>query len=423
MESDLRGGANPEPPSNVNLWTRDFTLVTFATALGAIGEIAGEFALSFFVFDETGSTLAAALVLAIQLFPRVFVPLAISPIMDRLPRKLFLVAGDIVCGISYALLGLWLYFFEFSYISYLVISLVLACLQSVDSLAWTSIYPSVIPEGAEQKGFAISSMLFTVLSMVMAPVAAILLDAIGVAWILIIQGGLAICAALIENLIHVADKPREDVGEEPYSLSAWADDLRETGRYLRDEDGLRSIMGYMAISNGVGTGYSPILVAFFRTAPGFTVAMYSLFSVVSSAGYSVGSAVQYRFDVPREKRLKACFLVYQFYDLMDCLLLWLPYPLMLVNRALCGFAGANSFILRNSAMQRYIPERMRSRVNAFGDVLMMAVGSVMSLFIGFMGDMVDYRWCITLCGAISLVASWILVWRRRHVVNEVFLAS
>ena len=42
------------------LWTRDFTLVTVASALGAIGSIAGSFALSFLVFDETGSTLASA---------------------------------------------------------------------------------------------------------------------------------------------------------------------------------------------------------------------------------------------------------------------------------------------------------------------------------------------------------------------------
>ena len=52
------------------LWTRDFTLITLASAIGAAGGIAGTFALSFFVFDETGSTLASALIVAIQLIPR-----------------------------------------------------------------------------------------------------------------------------------------------------------------------------------------------------------------------------------------------------------------------------------------------------------------------------------------------------------------
>ena len=46
------------------LWTRNFTLLIAASGLGAVGGIAGGFAMSFLVFDETGSTLASALVLA-----------------------------------------------------------------------------------------------------------------------------------------------------------------------------------------------------------------------------------------------------------------------------------------------------------------------------------------------------------------------
>ena len=66
-------------------------------------------------------------------------------------------------------------------------------------------------------------------------------------------------------------------------------------------------------------------------------------------------------------------------------LLWLPYPLMLVNRAICGFLGSNSAILRSSAVQRYIPERLRSRVNALNSVLLSAGASVFSLLMGFLG--------------------------------------
>ena len=43
------------------LWTRNFTLLIAASGLGAVGGIAGGFAMSFLVFDETGSTLASAL--------------------------------------------------------------------------------------------------------------------------------------------------------------------------------------------------------------------------------------------------------------------------------------------------------------------------------------------------------------------------
>ena len=64
------------------LWTKDFIRITLATSLGAAGGIISGFALSFLVFDETGSTLASALVVAVQLLPGAVLPL---PVRAKLP--------------------------------------------------------------------------------------------------------------------------------------------------------------------------------------------------------------------------------------------------------------------------------------------------------------------------------------------------
>ena len=58
----------------VKLWTRNFCLVILASAVGTLGAIAGSFALAFLVFDETGSTLASAMIVAIQLLPYLLLP-------------------------------------------------------------------------------------------------------------------------------------------------------------------------------------------------------------------------------------------------------------------------------------------------------------------------------------------------------------
>ncbi len=400
------------------LWTKNFSLVTLASALGAAGAIAGGFALSFLVFDETGSTFASALVIAIQLFPHVFVPFVAAPLMDRLPRKTFLVCGDIVNGLVYAAMGLWLMFFEFSYIVYLGISLGLACLQSVDSLAFRSIYPELIPKGAEQKGYSVASMLYPVLNIIMAPAAAMLLDTVGVPMLLVGQGVLSMAAAATESLIRIDESGRKIDGH--YTFSMWKGDIREAVDYLKNEKGMRSMNEYMAVTNGVAMGYAPILVAFFRTAPGFTAAMYSLFSVVEFIGRTVGSAVQYKVNIPPKRRHGFVFFVYQVYEIMDMCLLWIPYPFMLVNRAVCGFLGSNSAIVREAAVQRYIPSELRARVNAFNEMLVMALGSALSLAVGALGEVLDYRWCVTVCGAVSMMASWYFIWGRRKDVRKVY---
>ena len=404
--------------NTVKLWTRNFRLVILASAMGTLGSIVGGFALAFLVFDETGSTLASALIVAIQLVPYLLLPILIAPLMDRLPRKAFLVAGDVANAILLAGMGIWLLFFEFSYVGYLAVSLLLSCLGATDELAFTSIYPELIPKGAEQKGYAVSSMLYPVLKVIMTPLAAVLLDAIGVAWILIAQSILSLAAAITESFIH-AEKTKQERNM-PYSLRAWGEDILEAVRYLKKERGLRSIFGYMAVTNGVSDGFSPILVAFFRTFPGFTAAMYSAFSVVEFVGRTIGSAMQYKVKITAKKKFGFTFFVYQFYEALDMGLLWLPYPFMLINRGICGFLGSNSAILRNAAVQRYIPEKLRSRVNAFNGVLLTIGSSIFSLLMGFLGELLDYRLCVTIGGAVAMLACWLLIWCRRGNVREVY---
>lgn len=398
------------------LWTRNFSLLIFASALGIMGSIAGSFALSFLVFDETGSTLAAALIVAIQFIPSVFLPFLVAPWMDRLPRKLILVLGDLCAGVIYGCMGLYLIKCSFSYAGYLMVSLLLSCVGAVDELAFNSIYPSLIPQGMEEQGFAVSSMLYPVLKVIFMPLAGILLDTVGVAMILIFQGVCSILAALIENGIQaVYLSPTE-----PYSLKGWLRDIREAASYLKEERGLRSIYCYSATSCGVANGYSPILVAFFRTAPGFSAALYSLFSVAEFLGRAVGSMVQYRVRIPDKKKFPFAFGVYQFYDMMDMSLLWVPYPLMLVNRCLCGFLGSNSAILRTAAVQRHIPENLRARINAFEGMLTTASCALFSVLVGALGEILDYRLCVTICGLFSMVVCWIFIWGRRSIIRPIY---
>ena len=403
------------------LWTRDFTRITAATALGAAGGIISQFALSFLVFDETGSTLAAALSVAIQLIPMVLLPLIIAPMMDRLPRKPFLVGGDVINGVLYLLAGVYLLNFEFSYVGYLGFSLLLASLGSFDELAYNSIYPKLIPEGMEQKGYAVSGTLYPVLKVLLMPLAAVAMDALGVAVLLLIQGGLSLLAALVESRIRLHEEKRMDA--QGFRLKIWWADIREAAAYLKQERGLQSIYTYMAVTNGVGNGYGSVLVAFFRATPGFTAAMYSLFSVAEFIGRTLGGIVQYRIKVPEKKKFPFIFGVYQTYEVMDMCLLWLPYPLMLVNRGICGFLGNNSATMRQAAVQRYIPETMRARINAFESMLIMAACSLLTLAVGALGEVLDYRLCVTLCGAVSMAACWLTIWRRRKDVKKIYEAA
>lgn len=400
-----------------DLWTRDFTLMTVATIMGAAGAIAGNFALSFLVYDETGSTLASALIIAINFVPGFVVPLVASPFMDALPRKPFLVAGDAVNGVLYLLMGLYLNSRGFTYTLYLLFSLLLSSLSAFDQLAYNSLFPKLIPPGCMDKGYTVSSMVYPVMQVVMAPVAALLMDLIGVGNILLLQGGLSIAAALTESRIRTEEERR---AYRRFSLRGYFADLKEAADYLRQERGMLNIFAYMAVTNGVASGYAPIFVAFFSSTPGLSAAMYSLFAVAEFAGRTLGGVLRYATKMPKEKRFGFAFAVYQVYETMDMLLLWLPYPLMLANRAIAGFLGINSATLRLAAVQSTLPDRLRARVNAFESVLYSAAFSVLSLAVGALGEVMDLRLCVTLCAFASLIICWMTIWRRRREIRAMY---
>lgn len=400
------------------LWTKNYNLLTIASILGAAGGIAGSYAMSFLVYDETGSTLAAGLLVALRILPQFLLPILIAPWMDRLPRKPFLVGGDLISGILYGFAGIYLQNCTFSYTGYLAFSLLLACIGTMDSLAYNSIFPNIIPEGLEEKGYTVSGMLYPVMNMVIMPVAAVLLDTIGVANILLFQGCLSILAACLENGIKITDSGRME--EHKYGFSMWWQDFRDGFRYLKKERGLLNLFQYMAVTNGAAMGYSTILVAFFRTTPGFSAFLYSFFSVAEFAGRSLGGLFHYHVEIPRRKRYGFAFFVYQIYELMDMVLLWLPYPLMLVNRAICGFLGINSATMRMTAVQSYIPDGYRARVNAFEDASISAVGSLLALIVGVVGEFLDYRMTVTLTALLCIVACWLTIWRSREHVKAVY---
>lgn len=154
-----------------------------------------------------------------------------------------------------------------------------------------------------------------------------------------------------------------------------------------------------------------------------TATMYSLLSLAEFLGRSLGGMVQYRTEIPEKKKYGFAFLVYMLYETVDLFLLWLPYPLMLVSRGLCGFLGINSATMRQAAVQRYIPDRLRARVNAFESMLYTGAAAVLSLVIGALGEVLDYRLCVSLCGGFSMAVCLATIWRGRKYVRAVYERS
>ncbi len=58
--------------------------------------------------------------------------------------------------------------------------------------------------------------------------------------------------------------------------------------------------------------------------------------------------------------------------------------------------------------------------NAFEGVLITVGASVFSLLMGVLGEILDYRWRVTIGGAIAMFSSWLLIWSRRKDIRMIY---
>ena len=399
------------------LWTKNFTIITLGTVISAVGGVAMGFALSFVVFDHTGSTLMMALFAAASSLPGIILPVLLSPYLDNFRRKPVIVGLDYLSAVLYLLFGLYLLKHTFSLPLYLLFSLACGSIGSVYNLAYDSLYPNLIPEGFAQKGYTVSGMLYPTVTMVMTPVASILYTRLGLGVLCLGEGLLLAAAATVETQIQVEEHAKPG-GK--FSFRDYIGDFREGFRYLKKEKGLLRIYGYMPITQGISQATEPLIRAWFRTAPGLNLTMYALFTTAQFIGRTVGGLIHYKFEIPPEKRFSLAYLVYVTYSIMDTVLLWLGFPLMLVNRGICGFLGINSATLRESSVQNYLPDNMRAKVNAVFNMLYALVPTLLTLAVGALGEVMDYRLCVTLVSAAGLLPCYLIMWRGREDVKKVY---
>ncbi|MBQ5341872.1 MAG: MFS transporter [Oscillospiraceae bacterium] len=400
------------------LWTKNYTTIMVATALGALGNVALNFALSFLVFDETGSTLASAIMFAIQMVPGVIIPLLVSPVLDRYPRKPFLVFFDGLFSLMYLLAGIWLLIRPFNYIEYLIASLIFAAIGELDGMSFNALFPKLIPKGMEEKGFTISSLLYPIISVIMTPVVSVIYKKVGLANLLFFQAACSLAACLIESGIKVEETTVEGTR---LSLRQWWGDIKDAVRYLRDEPGLFWQTLYSNYSNGTGTGYETMWIAFTSTTAGFSPRTYAFCEAALLLGRTVGGVLLVRKETPKEKKFMKTFRIYMAYDILDTIMLYLPYPLMLVNRGIAGYMGVQSGNIRYAAFQKYIPDSMRARLDAFDSVFFLIMNSALTLIIGALGEILPYRTVITIFGSISVLLCILIVWRHRSSIEAIYL--
>lgn len=391
--------------NSINVWTKDFSCITTATILSAIGGEAMNLPISLLVFEETKSTFLAALIMVCGMLPDIILPILIAPFIDRSNKKNWIVSLDILMALLYTGMGLWTLNHTFNYGLYVGFVLIVAVNSIIYQLAYGAWYPNLIPKGAEQQGYAVSSTIYPLVIIIMAPIATFIYGKVAIGYIFLFVAFLTVVSVVLEWQIS---SPGKEI-KKSYTFAEYREDVKGGFQYLKKEKGIRNIYTYMSITNGASHGVGLITQAYYQTQPWLTVTMLGFLKSAEMIGRTLSGLFLYKKEIPREKRFAFTKAVYLTYDTMDALLLFMPFPLMIVNRFICGGLGCASATIRQSAVNSYLPENMRARVNAIFSVIFSIGGIFFQLAAGWLGMVMPYRTAALVLGLLTLVSMVIFI--------------
>ncbi len=395
------------------LWTKNYTTITIGTIISAIGGVGINFALSVLIYNETQSTLLSAIFSAVIMLPNILLPLFVGPIIDRFSRKNIIVFSDFFMGALFLFIAIATRDGYFNYNAYLIVGLIISCNAVVYQIAYESLFPELIPDKMMQQGYAVSSLIYPTVNTIMFPVAAIIFNTYGTAVLFLIEGILLIIAAIFERGIDLVEAHTHHVGT---TNASFKEMIVDGMTYLKGEKGLLAIFVFFFVLMLAGEGMNVLMYPFFENHATFTMNHYAWAISFVTVGRLVGGLLHYIFKVPTQKRYQLAAFVYFSLNVLNAILLFLPYPLILAVQIFIGSLSINSFNIRMSSVQSYVPAEKRGRINGFYQILS-ATGMIIGrLFAGWVGEYFSYTSIIAGMSMVGLLAFFmIIVSNKKHV--------
>jgi len=396
------------------LWTRDFTILSIGSIISVFGNALAGFTINLMVLDYSESIFLFVLFMVVYNFPKLIVPMVAGPLLDSFSRRKTIYILDFSSAAVFVFLFFVLSGGFFNYIFFLVMSLLLGSIESAYLIAYESLYPVLVSEGNFRKAYSVSSMIMP-LSAIVLPFAAYLYERVGVSNILIFSAAAFFVAACIETQIR-ADETHLRKKAEKYKFSEFKESFVEGLEYIKSEKGLMVITAYFFVSMFAWSNHS-LHLPFFRETPHLGVMTYTFVMIASVLGRFIGGAVQYKLDLPVNKKFMIAIFVYIISAVVDMTYLFTPVFMMIALSFSVGLLTVTSFNIRISTTQSYIPDDKRARFNGTFHMIM-NVGIISGqLLAGALAEIAPIRLVVVIFNSFSLIAVFAIMWRgRRHVI-------
>jgi len=384
------------PGASPRLWNANFVLLWQGQLVSAIGDVAYEIALGFWILAVTGSTGLMGTLMASSMIPRVLVTPLAGVWVDRGNRKALMVGMDTVRGVAVVLVAVaaltgwiqvWMVF---------AAGIVIGLAAAFFNPTILSIIPDIVPRERLVQGNSFFSMIRAGSGILGNSLGGLLYALLGAPLMFLANGLSYLFSAGTELFIRV---PRV---EHAGPRANFFGDFKAGVRFVWASTGLRSLMLVAAVLNFFAMIGIVLILPLFQRTEGLGPVRFGIIMAVFTGAMLLGMAFTAAVKISDRWRYPMFLLGMAVTSLAFALVpVWAVFPLMIALAAVGGFFNAIVNVLIQSIVQLSTPQAMRGKVMGFLEALtggLMPIGMAVG---GLLGEFLPLRLVISLAFAAS----------------------
>jgi MFS transporter, DHA3 family, macrolide efflux protein len=398
------------------LWNFNFLLLWQGQFVSAVGDVAYEIALGFWILAVTGSTGMMGALMAASTIPRVVLSPFAGVVVDRTDRKWLLVGMDAIRGIVVVLVGIAAYTGHAAVWMVFAAGIIIGLCAAFYNPSVNSIIPDIVKREQVVQANSFFSMIRAGSGILGNSLGGLLYSILGAPLMFLINGISYLFSSGTEVFLKIP-KVHEERAKKHFLA-----DLKDGLSFVWTNSGLRFLMLAAGVLNFFFSIAFVLLIPLFQRTDWLGPSRYGVTMAVFMAAMMAGMATTAAIKIPARRRLLVFgagtvlftvpMMIFPFFNTF--------WP-MLVAIAVGGFFNAIINVLIQSVLQLGIPAEHRGKVFGLLDTLTQGLTPVGMAMGGILGEFFPLKWIVG--GSIVLVALYIFPQLGSKGVREFFAIS
>lgn len=378
---------------------KNFMILWAGRLVSQLGNSIHSFAIAWYIYDITGSTLALSASFISSFLPRALISMFAGVVADKYDRKRIIVICDVISGILVITMFMISSFYDLTLILILVLNTLLSIVSAFFGPASSAAIQSILSEDEYQDGNVLNQLLYRFSDILGAALGGILLKTIGIKYLLLFNGVSFLLSALSETFIKLP-RVKEETKKESMGQS-----IRIVISFLK-ENKILLFMSLFAgiIANGMLMSGSLYLPGVFKDVLGKTSSELGLFYSIIGIVATVTSL----FLLALKSKLNPYRWILITLTLEGIYLMGLGlasnFASMIVLAVIGGFSFAMCSIMCGVLYQMLTPNEIMGRFSSFGGLLGSVSIPIFTIVFGMLGEVYTLQNIIVVSGIIFLIA-------------------